>query len=287
MTDRAEPSDAERPSVAHYRLWRTNFRVTASDACVANYLHRLCHQFEAEPAEDAVELEVRRGSGGGWEICEDGDAVQRRKTAVGAARHVEWRMVRMAARAEQEYVHWHGAALTRRGHTLLIPGAPGTGKTTLGLALTVQGFELIGDDVVFMEPDSGAVHPFHRALQVRDDAIPRLDAAGVQFRRSLRLPGFFEAGAVDHWRFTPSPPLSHVLFVEWETHGPVEVMPITQAEAAIELRRFSYNLRQRADGGWPVLQRVLAPVACYRLLGSDSLRATAAVIRDLVDRGPV
>ena len=106
-------------------------------------------------------------------------------------------MVDAATFAEHEYVHWHASALTRNGRTLLIPGVSGAGKSTLALALAANGFDLLGDDLTFMDPRSGAIRPFPRALHVHDDAIPLLQKAGFSYDESLHLRGFLEAEAID------------------------------------------------------------------------------------------
>ncbi len=81
----------------------------------------------------------------------------------------------------------------------------------------------------------------------------------------------------------PSPPLSHVLFVEWDQEGPVEVASITQAEAAVELRDRSHTLRRESKRCWPLLQHLLAPARCYRMLRSENLAEAVRAIRELVD----
>ena len=275
---------------AYYRLWRTSMRVSIASVEVAAVLDRLCHQFATAGAPSAAqavaEFEVRRGAGDDWEILEDGKVVGTRDSPLRAARHLEWRMVQRVSVGEREFLHWHAAALTRNGRTVLIPGTAGIGKSTLSLVLANQGFELLGDDVVFMAPTNGVIHPFHRAPHVLNDAIPRLQAAGFPYNPALHLPGHFEVEAVSAWRQTPSPPLSHVLRVDWDEEGPVEILPITQAEAAVEMQPFSHTLKGRADGGWSVLQRVLAPTKCYRVLRSQDLLSAVEAIRSLVDRDP-
>lgn len=54
------------------------------------------------------------------------------------------------------------------GRAVLIEGAPGTGKSTLALALIDRGAELIGDDSVMLYADDGTLiarpHPHTRGL---------------------------------------------------------------------------------------------------------------------------
>lgn len=67
------------------------------------------------------------------------------------------------------------------GRAVLIEGAPGSGKSSLALALIDRGAELIGDDGVLVEPRGGALHalphPNTRGLiEVRNVGIVTMPA---------------------------------------------------------------------------------------------------------------
>ena len=171
----------------HYRVWHSDFRVLAPTATIAGFLERVCAQFTAaEPAADAIELEAVAGSAG-WEIRRDGERPVMRKTERGVAQHLEWRMVGIAARAERRFIHWHAAALVRGERTLLLPAKSGAGKSTLALALALHGFELLGEDVVFMDPASGVIHSFPRAPHVDEGSRALLERLGMSPDPAARL----------------------------------------------------------------------------------------------------
>lgn len=76
----------------------------------------------------------------------------------------------MTARAHQI------TAVAISGRALLIDGAPGSGKSSLALALIDRGAVLIGDDGVMLEPRDGTLlvspHPnTHGLLEVRNLGI--------------------------------------------------------------------------------------------------------------------
>ena len=153
--------------------------------------------------------------------------------------------------------------------------------------MATNGFEMLGDDIVFQDAASGVIHPFQRALIVRDGTMPLLEAAGYEHDPALELPYYLQVEALSSWRSTPSPPLSQVLLVDWDEEGPVEIAPISHAEAATEVQRFSHNIKLYPDGGWPLLEQVLAPTRVYRLLRSQDLLAAVDAIRELLDGDPL
>ena len=108
-------------------------------------------------------------------------------------------------------------------------------------------------------------------------------AEGFRYPRELQVGSFLEVEAVNGWSHEPAPPMSHILFVDWDVDGPVDTAPITQAESAVELRRHSYNLRRSRINTWAVLQRVLRHTSSFRMMRSQDLNAAATAIRHLVD----
>ncbi len=282
MTSRKASSATD----ADFRLWRTTFRVGTDDPDVARDLMRLCRQFAQAGGEAAETLEVERTPGGEYLIRRNDAVVDRAETALRTAIRLEWHMVSAAVAAENDYVHFHGAALTRAGRTVLIPGGSGIGKSTLALALACNGFELLGDDIVFVDPASLRTHPFPRALHVHDNALPLLACAGFEYEPRQHLGHYLEADALGSWRREPAGPISTVLFVESDPGGAVETLPMTQAEAAVELGRFSKNLRRLPEFGLPMLQRLLATTHNLRVMRTQDLAAAVRVIREFVDATP-
>jgi hypothetical protein len=68
----------------------------------------------------------------------------------------------------------HAAALRRGAQRLLLVGSESAGKTTLTLRLAQSGFEVEGDENVFVEPDGVIARP--RGCRVKESALPLLPA---------------------------------------------------------------------------------------------------------------
>jgi len=248
---------------------------------VLTHLNRLCHQFEAQHHPGAVPIEVTAVEGQ-FQLTVGGQDGGIRPTALRAAQRAEWWMMRLASRAEQDLIHLHGAVLSRNGRTLLVPGASGTGKSTFALAMTTHGFDLVADDISFADLDQSTLRGLQRAPHVHDDAIPLLTAAGFDYRPQQHLPGFLEVEAIENWHRGPSPLPSLILFVDWDNEGPPDHHAITHAEAAIELRRFSYNLKRQPDGGWSAARELLSDTRCMRLIRGPDLQLASRTVADLL-----
>jgi hypothetical protein len=66
----------------------------------------------------------------------------------------------------------HAALLRRGARRILIAGSKGAGKTTLALHLVRAGYDLEGDEHVFIEPDGVIARP--RACRVKDTSLTLL-----------------------------------------------------------------------------------------------------------------
>jgi hypothetical protein len=67
----------------------------------------------------------------------------------------------------------HAAGLARQGRGVLLAGTSGSGKTTLAIALARAGFELLGDDMLFLSTtgDGVRVHAFPDEVDVTDATL--------------------------------------------------------------------------------------------------------------------
>ncbi|TPE49144.1 PqqD family peptide modification chaperone [Amaricoccus solimangrovi] len=139
----------------------------------------------------------------------------------------------------------HAAALLRDGRLLLLGGPPGTGKTTLALALAAAGFGFAGDDVALLYPDGRCAGlPF--APAVKSGAVALL---------APRMPGLVAAPA--HRR----PDRRRVRF------------PLPDAPVRSRPRPVGWILRLRRRPGMPARLDPLDPAEALRFLLGEAFAA--------------
>src|SRR5262245_12827463 len=64
----------------------------------------------------------------------------------------------------------HSGGVVRNGCGVLLAGPSGAGKSTLVLRLVSDGFSLLSDDEVWIDPDSLLLHPSPRYLLLKESA---------------------------------------------------------------------------------------------------------------------
>jgi hypothetical protein len=96
---------------------------------------------------------------------------------------IEFAVFTLAARG-LGLVPLHGACIGRQGRGLLLLGASGSGKSTSTLHGLLSGLELLAEDAVFVEPESGLATGVANFLHVQVDALRFVDAAAASWIRS-------------------------------------------------------------------------------------------------------
>jgi hypothetical protein len=72
--------------------------------------------------------------------------------------------------------YFHAAAVSRGGHSVLLPGVSGTGKSTLTGYLAGHGFAYLGDDLVAMARADWSLRPLPTCLSLKSGSWPILTA---------------------------------------------------------------------------------------------------------------
>jgi hypothetical protein len=67
---------------------------------------------------------------------------------------------------ERNILFMHAAGLSDGKSGYLFPAHGGTGKTTLTLGLMGEGMDVLGDDLLLVEPDTKTVYPYLRPLHI-------------------------------------------------------------------------------------------------------------------------
>ena len=65
----------------------------------------------------------------------------------------------------------HAASVERDGLALVMTGASGSGKSTLAAILGERGWRLMGDEFALLDLEDGTIHPFPRAVSLKNQSI--------------------------------------------------------------------------------------------------------------------
>jgi hypothetical protein len=158
-----------------------------------------------------------------------------------------------AATSRPDHLVLHAAAVARDGAGLLLPGSPGRGKSTLAAALVRAGFGYLTDEAAAVDLDSLRVSPYPKPLSLGSNGTQTLVAA-----EELRPGGLSPAVAV-----------RAIVFPFYDPGETAELVPMSRAEAAIELANNSFNFLDHGAPWLPRLARLVEASWCGRMQMGD------------------
>jgi HprK-related kinase A len=187
------------------------------------------------------------------------------------------------ALGERRFLLLHASAVERDGRALLMTGASGAGKSTLAALLGERGWRFLGDEFALLGLDSGALHPFPRAISLKNAAISLF--AGVDPTRLGPLLAGTPKGDIRHLRPNPaaiarmdetaSPAL--ILFPRFGADLPAAARPVGAAEAFVRLTQASTNYVALGEAGFEALTGLVAGLPSRAIDYPDTDAALALV----------
>jgi HprK-related kinase A len=81
------------------------------------------------------------------------------------------------ALGQKNFLLLHAASVEKDGRALLMTGPSGAGKSTLGALLGERGWRFMGDEFALLGLDDGLLHPFPRAVSLKNESLGLFDGA--------------------------------------------------------------------------------------------------------------
>lgn len=185
--------------------------------------------------------------------------------------HLYWCVNEGAFRQTDNFLLVHsGVVLNPNGGVVLLPGASGSGKTTLVAGLVTSGFGYLSDEAAVIQPSTGLVDPFPKALSIKGslrDVLPELAAVpeGPRYRHQWHLdPDLIRLGAR-----AGSGAVELVVLPKYVRGAEVEITPMSRATVLTELVRHVMNAHHFHSRSLPILADVVRNARAYRLVFGD------------------
>jgi hypothetical protein len=196
--------------------------------------------------------------------------------------HLFWHINSEATQRTGDFLLIHaGAVVTPSGDGVLLPAPSGSGKTTLVAGLVRGGFSYLSDEAGVIEPVTGMVHPYPKALTLKRSPLELFpDLVAANGRGNLLLgpllvrPEELGPGALGK----PSE-VRLVVAPRYQEGARTELAPMSRAAGVVELCENILNLPLYRSRALPLLARVVARARCYRLVYGDLVEGVQAIER--------
>ncbi|MGH9152791.1 MAG: PqqD family peptide modification chaperone [Acidimicrobiales bacterium] len=220
-----------------------------------------------------------------WSLSAGAEVLLRTPDLGLAVAHLLWTLNRQAVACSPHDVRVHAAATEHDGAAVLLPGAPGAGKTTLAAGLVARGLRYLGDEVAAIDPSTLCVRAFPKPLTVKMGSQPLL--AHLEPPRAVvqLMPGAWHVDPrrIRHDAVGSAAPARWVIAPEYHRGAATELVPITAGEAVVLLARHAFDLPNLGCHGLAALAAVATGSSCHRLVMGD-LDSACNLVQDLLDR---
>lgn len=172
-----------------------------------------------------------------------------------------------------------GSVATPTGEGVLLPADSGSGKSTLTAALIQAGFRYLSDEAGAIDPVSGRLYPYPKALSFKKSRSEVFADLRRRFDGSKLLKQQWHLRAEDISSEGLGGPcqVKYVIAPRYEEGAELSVTPMSQAEATVELARCALNLAVYKARALPLLADLSRGARRYRLRSGDLREAVEAI----------
>ena len=188
----------------------------------------------------------------------------------------EWGLNWCVATASGRHTVIHSAVVERGGQALLLPGRPGSGKSTLCAALALGGWRLLSDELTIVSQSDSMVQAVPRPISLKGESI---DLIGDRFPSAdMTVPvKDTHKGAIAYARAPSqavassqqSAPIGYVVFPRFKAGVELAFEPLSRASALTELMQNTFNVGMLGASGFEALARAMAGAQCYAVEYGD------------------
>ncbi|HYT81488.1 MAG TPA: hypothetical protein VEQ37_20010 [Actinomycetota bacterium] len=231
------------------------------------------------PAQYSI---VRRPSPEGrFHLLVENAPITTTKPLGGAIAQLLWHINGQTVRRSGDFLIIHaGSVCTPAGEGVLLPADAGSGKTTLTTGLVRAGFGYLSDEGGCIDPASGTLYPYPRALSLKfghrkvfPDLYRNDNGWGAGEERHLSPAEIRPAAIAGPCR------VRYIIAPRYEPNASTELTPISPAEGAMVLLRHAFNLPVYRARALPVVAKIARQARSYRLVSGDLDEAVQAVTR--------
>ncbi|MBB1076121.1 HprK-related kinase A [Rhodoferax sp. 4810] len=188
----------------------------------------------------------------------------------------EWGLNWCVATASGAHTVIHSAVVERNGLALVLPGSPGSGKSTLCAALALTDWRLLSDELTIVSQVDDRVQPVPRPISLKNQSI---NIIRQNFPSAEMTPPVVAThkGAIAYVRPPSSAvaasdqpvPIGFIVFPKFVAGANLDFEPLTRAEALSELMENTFNVGLLGAEGFTSLARAIANAKCYAVEYGD------------------
>jgi HprK-related kinase A len=189
---------------------------------------------------------------------------------------LEWGLNLVIALRMQTFLMLHSAALERNGGLILLPAAPGSGKTTLCVGLAHRGWRLFSDEFGLVRPGTTDFLPLPRPMPLKNESInvirtfaPEAELGPTIYNTRKGTIAHVKAPTESVARSRETAQPRWIVFPRWQAGHPLSLEPVVKSQAFTQLAVNAFNYETVGERAFDTLKSTIDGVQCFRLTYSN------------------
>jgi HprK-related kinase A len=274
------------------RLGPFHARVRVREASIVEPLQTLYAEYPLLPEESVFSFHVRLDALRHWRpwgekqvrFTIDGIQPHEDMPAAHALAVLEWGINLVVAMRSHHYLMLHSAVVANESGALLLPAAPGAGKSTLCAALALSGWRLFSDEFGLLRPGTLEMVPAPRPMALKDASIDVIRRFSGEAVLGPEIPGT-RKGTVAHVR-PPGASIADsdrtatarwIVYPRWQEGAECRLQEIPRGESFMLLATNAFNYEVLGEAAFDTVRELIDTTRSYRLVYSDLGEALATI----------
>lgn len=184
----------------------------------------------------------------------------------------EWGLNWCIARRSHQNLMLHAAVVEKKGKAVVLPALPGSGKSTLSAALSLNGWRFLSDEFTMVRPQDGRIQPIPRPTPLKNASIQVIQKNFVNASMGPLFPKT-RKGTVAHLK----PPKESVeqlkqtalpallIFPKFQANSDIEFYSLNKSYAVFKLASNAFNYELMGRTGFELVRGMISSCRCYDL----------------------
>ena len=184
----------------------------------------------------------------------------------------EWGLNWVIATLSGNDVVIHSAVVEKNGWALILPGDPGSGKSTLCATLALDNWRLLSDELTIIDRNTLAVRPVPRPISLKDQSIRLVqstfpDTYLTKPISDTRKGDIAYAKPCDRsvLAVDQTAPIGMILYPRYKPESPLEITSISKAFALAKLLENTFNVGLLGKQGVVDAARAIDNAKCFQI----------------------